>query len=112
MWCALNKTTKYAKKKKMLGNSIFYLSQRRRAKAQASLCTRAVSPEPYCSHTQNKDKIRCLQNLGITPLYIVTNFLARYDFCHLLKAFASSLEPDQDRQYVGPDLDSNCLTLL
>ena len=25
--------------------------------------------------------------------------------------FANSLDPDQDRQNVGPDLDSNCLTL-
>ena len=26
----------------------------------------------------------------------------------LLVAFANSLDPDQDRQNVGPDLDSNC----
>ena len=28
------------------------------------------------------------------------------DFCRLLITFANSLEPDQDRQNVGPDLDS------
>ena len=29
----------------------------------------------------------------------------------LLIPFANSLDPDQDRQNVGPDLDPNCLTL-
>ena len=32
-------------------------------------------------------------------------------FCHLLITFASSLDPDQAQQNVGPDLDPNCLTL-
>ena len=31
--------------------------------------------------------------------------------CHLLITFANSLDPDQDRQNVCPDLDPNCLTL-
>ena len=47
------------------------------------------------------------------PLYLNCNsFLARGDFCHLLITFASILDPEQDRQNVGSDLDSNCLTLL
>ena len=29
--------------------------------------------------------------------------------CRLLITFANSLDPDQDRQNVGPDLDPNCL---
>ena len=29
-----------------------------------------------------------------------------------LITFANSLDPDQARQNVGPDLDPNCLTLL
>ena len=29
----------------------------------------------------------------------------------MLITFVNSLDPDQDRQYVGPDLDPNCLTL-
>ena len=33
------------------------------------------------------------------------------DFYHLLIIFANSLDPDQARQNVGPDLDPNCLTL-
>ena len=32
------------------------------------------------------------------------------DYCHLLITFANSLDPDQARQNVGPDLDPNCLT--
>ena len=32
--------------------------------------------------------------------------------CRLLITFANSLEPDQARQNVAPDLDPNCLTLL
>ena len=39
------------------------------------------------------------------------SFLASGDFWHLLMNFANSLDPDQDRQNVGPDLDSNSLTL-
>ena len=31
--------------------------------------------------------------------------------CLLLITFENSLDPDQDRQEVGPDLDLNCLTL-
>ena len=37
-------------------------------------------------------------------------FLASGDF-RLLITFANSLDPDQDRQNVGPDLDPNFLTL-
>ena len=42
---------------------------------------------------------------------IVNHFLASGEFCHLLRTFANSLEPDQDRHNVSPDLDPNCLTL-
>ena len=30
---------------------------------------------------------------------------------HLLITFANNLDPDQDRQNVGPGLDQNCLTV-
>ena len=33
------------------------------------------------------------------------------EFCHLLRIFANSLDPDQARQDVRPDLDPICLTL-
>ena len=42
--------------------------------------------------------------------FYVNPFLAT-TFSSLLKTFANSLDPDQDRQNVGPDLDSNRLTL-
>ena len=41
----------------------------------------------------------------------VNSLLASSKFCHLLITFANSLDPDQDRQNVGLDLASNCLTL-
>ena len=41
----------------------------------------------------------------------VISFYASVDFCRLLIAFANSLDPDQDRQNVGPELDPNRLTL-
>ena len=41
----------------------------------------------------------------------LNSFLASRDLCHWLITFANSLDPDQDRQNVGPDLDSNRLTL-
>ena len=39
------------------------------------------------------------------------SFPAGSDFCRLLITLANSLDPDQARQNVGPDLDPNCLTL-
>ena len=33
------------------------------------------------------------------------------EFCCLLITFANSLDPDQARQNVGPDLEPSCLTL-
>ena len=38
------------------------------------------------------------------------DYLASGNFCHLLKTFANSLDPDKDRHNVGPDLDPNFLT--
>ena len=40
----------------------------------------------------------------------VNSFPTSGDFCHLLISFSNSLDPDQARQNVGPDLDPNCLT--
>ena len=42
---------------------------------------------------------------------IVHSFLVRGDVSRLLMKFANSLDLDQDRQNVGPDLDPNRLTL-
>ena len=41
-----------------------------------------------------------------------SSFLASGDFCHLLITFANILDPDEDSQNVGPDLDPNRLIVL
>ena len=41
---------------------------------------------------------------------VLNSLPASDNFCHLLITFANSLDPDQARQNVGPDLDPNCLT--
>ena len=55
------------------------------------------------------------QNLSSAAVMIgalmVNFFLARGNFYHLLIAFANSLEPDQEGQNVGPDLDPKPFTL-
>ena len=55
------------------------------------------------------------QNLSSAAVVIgalrVNYFLASGEFCGLRITFANSLDPDQDRHSVGPDLDSNRLTL-
>ena len=45
------------------------------------------------------------------PFLRTNSFLASSDFCRLLITFANNLDPDQDRQNVGPDLDLKYLTL-
>ena len=42
--------------------------------------------------------------------YSFNSLPARGEFCHLI-IFVNSLDPDQTRQNVGPDLDPSCLTL-
>ena len=42
---------------------------------------------------------------------VINTLLASTDYCCLLITVANSLDPDQDQQNVGPDLDPNCLTL-
>ena len=46
--------------------------------------------------------------IPIWPLYLTLSLLAA-TFADII--FANNLEPDQDRQNIGPDLDPNCLTL-
>ena len=51
--------------------------------------------------------------LGLYCLHLIQPFnssSANGDFCGLLITFANSLDPDQARQNVRPDLDPNCLT--
>ena len=52
---------------------------------------------------------------GTEPIFVhvevVNSLPGGSDFYPLLKTFANNLDPDQDQQKVGPDLDPNCLTL-
>ena len=48
---------------------------------------------------------------GMHISYDFNSFFARSEFCCPLITFANSLDPDQDGQNIGPDLDSNHLTL-
>ena len=75
--------------------------------------------EPHLTSTHNiatSDKypqhMFTYKNKEIIHLDILLNsFPASVGFCRLLITFANSLDPDQARQNVGPDLDPNCLTL-
>ena len=49
----------------------------------------------------------CTIHLSENHAYFTFVFL-----CYLLISFANTLDPDQARQNVGPDLDPNCLTLM
>ena len=51
--------------------------------------------------------IRCIESFT-KRLYLRELFTSK---CHLLITSANSLDPDQARQNVGPDLDPICLTL-
>ena len=42
---------------------------------------------------------------------LINSFRAFDNFFRLLLTFANSLDPDEARLYVGPDLDPSCLTL-
>ena len=42
--------------------------------------------------------------------FVFNSLPASSHYCHLLVTFANSLDPDQARQNVEPDLDPNCLT--
>ena len=55
----------------------------------------------------------CLKFQGDLALKeeLTLSCMAGVDFCHLPLTFANSLDPDQDQQNVGPDLDPNHLTL-
>ena len=48
----------------------------------------------------------------LRKLHMVNSLLTSGNFCYLLITFANSLNPDQDRHNVGPDLDPNCLSLM
>ena len=51
------------------------------------------------------------KNLNILYIYIYKTVLTSGNFCCLLITFANSLDPDQIRQSVSPDLGPYCFTL-
>ena len=61
---------------------------------------------------KNKKNISKCRLLKILPRVLsVNSFPTSSNFCYLLIIFVNSLDPDQTRQNVGPDLDPNYLTL-
>ena len=70
---------------------------------------------PYVKQDLKYEIYMHLQNLEFENFKGIQNFfnssLASRDFCHLLITFENSLDPDQDQQNIGPDLDPNCLTI-
>ena len=84
------------------------LQKRAERLAQLSFAVNLVSISPY--------KVLETDNI----IYIISNHMTCYmfnslptsgNFCCLLITFANSLDPNQARQNIGPDLDPNCLTL-
>ena len=57
--------------------------------------------------------LNSLQKLSVVNIsrQRVKSSLASGDLCSLLITFVNSLDADQVRQNVGPDLGPNCLTL-
>ena len=51
-------------------------------------------------------------NIIIKMIQFLLTFSLLAVTCRLLITFANSLDPDQDRQNVSPDLDPNCFTLI
>ena len=71
-----------------------------------------------CPHAVKEYKKIC--KIDFNPIevhkFFLTNalfniFFASSNFCRLLITFANSLDPDQDRKNVGPDLNPNSFTL-
>ena len=52
-----------------------------------------------------------MMTLHSTSVFLSLTLPVSGEFCCMLISFANSLDPDQARQNVGPDLDPNPLTL-
>ena len=63
------------------------------------------------SEKNSVDPDQLFSNLGISRCKTFNSLLASSEFCRLLITFTDSLDSDQDRQNVCPDLDQNHLTL-
>ena len=69
-----------------------------------------VSPRPGTIMFSMWPSVKTLVVALICPCFS-NSFFASGDFCRLLIYFANGLDPDQDRPYVGPDLDPSRLTI-
>ena len=82
--------------------------------SKTSLCIHTVLHEaslfPHSVCLKVND-VTHLAPCDILCMYMFNSLLACDDFCRVLIIFAKSLDPDQDRHNVGPDLDPNHLTL-
>ena len=76
-------------------------------------CSRDL--DKYFHSTRFKTLGREAQKKAVTSTDMRIGFNSSFpssgDCCRMLISFANSLDPDQARQNVGPDLDPNCLTL-
>ena len=67
------------------------------------------TPKLYGRHFDHTDML--MSKVSVWPWDDKTALCIACDICRLLITFANGLDPDQDRQCVGLDLDPNGLTL-
>ena len=66
-----------------------------------------INVEPF----QNMLKLMDMKIFIILHSLCLSGSMLTGKFCRLLITLANNLDPDQDRQNVGPDMDPNRLTL-
>ena len=71
---------------------------------------------PYClkftTYADGQVKVNLTVSSYIKLEHNVSSFLGSGQFRRLLITFASSMDPDQGIQNIGPDLDPNCFDTL
>ena len=71
-----------------------------------------VEMRKHYKNTFKNELTTCLEKYLLLKVHaILVVLFSCYSKCCLLITFANSLDPDQDRQNVGPVLDPNSLTL-
>ena len=65
----------------------------------------------HCLSKYSFGGVNSIQKVKSSVSYVRNGRMVSSDFCGLLITYANSLDPDQDRHNVGPDLDPNHLTL-
>ena len=67
--------------------------------------------DDFAEQTVDVDQPVIVEPLNMKTSVQFKTSLNSFLVCSLLITFANSLDPDQDRQNVSPDLNPNCLTL-